>query len=145
VASQTVPVWITIASSLSVGSFIGSLISQLLSTRQRRREWIKDNKKQEWRELISTLSKSFRYILNNSFGLISDEQERGIFQADFEATSAIEDRIFIAHQIQRENISERWRLLVAEKDWSRMLEYWNSLHKALVMAAHEDLNIKEHN
>src|SRR5260370_41673273 len=42
--------------------------------KQRRREWLRDCKKQEWRELISTVSRSVRYILDNSFGVVSGEQ-----------------------------------------------------------------------
>jgi len=149
VNQTTVPLWVTIVSSLSVGSFLGGVITQLLSSRQRRKEWVKDNKKQEWRELLSTLSQSFHHLVNYSPGngivAISGEQEKGLLQADVEAVSVISDRIFIASQLGRENVRERWRLLVAENDWSRMVEYWNSLHGTLIAAAHKDLDIREHN
>lgn len=139
---QTVPLWLTIVSSLSVGSFVGGLITQLFSSRQRHQEWLKDNKRQEWRELISTLSQSFHYLRNNTgFGIISGEQERGALEADAEARRAIESRIFVVHQIQRENVLERWQSLAAEKDWSKMVHDWNSLHGTLVAAAHKDLGI----
>jgi hypothetical protein len=143
---QTVPLWVTIASSLSVGSFIGGLISQLLSSRQRHQEWVKDNKKQEWRELISALSQSFHYIQNFSgYGIaIGGDIQKELVQADVEARRAIESRIFIAHQIRHENVLERWQLLSGEKDWPRMVEFWNSLHSALIAAAHKDLDVKEH-
>jgi hypothetical protein len=97
---QIVPLWITIAGIFGVGSLVGGLITQYLSSKQRHREWLKDNKKQEWRELISTLSRSVRYILDNSFGVVSGEQERGLLQANAEARSVIEDRILIAPQVQ---------------------------------------------
>jgi hypothetical protein len=57
--------------------------------------------------------------------------------------SLFSDRIFIASQLEKENIRERWRLLVAENDWSRMVEYWNSLHSTLIAAAHKDLDVRE--
>lgn len=139
---QTVPTWITIASSLSIGSFVGSLITLYFSSRQRRQEWIKDNKKQEWRELISTLSQSFHYIKNNSFGLVGGDQEKGCMEADAEARRAIESRIFVWHGIQSENVRERWQLLAAEKDWGRMIQYWSELHATLIAAAHKDCGIK---
>ena len=72
---QTVPLWVTIASRLGVGSFV-------------------------------------------------------------EARRAIDSRIFLAHQIRHENVLERWQLLSGEKDWPRMVEFWNSLHSALIAAAH---------
>lgn len=142
---QTVPLWVTIASSLSVGSFIGGLISQLLSSRQRHQEWVKDNKKQEWRELISALSQSFHHIQNFSgHGIaIGGDIQKEFVQADVEARRAIESRIFIAHQIRHANVLERWQLLSGEKDWARMVEFWNSLHSALIAAAHKDLDVNE--
>jgi hypothetical protein len=149
VNQTSIPLWATILSIFGFGSFFGGVITQLLSSRQRRKDWVKDNKKQEWRELISTLSQSFHHLKNYSPGngivAISGEQEKGLLEADAEARRGIESRIFVAHQIQRENVLERWQLLAGEKDWSRMVEYWNSLHATLIAAAHKDLDIKERN
>lgn len=50
-------------------------------------------------------------------------------EADADARRAIESRIFIAAQVYDENVLE---------------QYWNSLHAALIAAAHHDLDIKEH-
>jgi hypothetical protein len=126
-----------------VGVVIGATMQYWLSRsaeKQRQQEWLRDNKKQEWRELISTVSRSVRYILDNSFGLMGGEQQKGLVQANSEARSVIEDRIFIAHQVQSENILERWQLFAAEHDFSRMVEYWNHLHDDLVVAAQRDLD-----
>ena len=145
-SGQTVPLWVTIASSLSVGSFLGGLISQCLSTRQRHQEWVKDTKKQEWRELIGALSQSFHYLKNYSRGYelaaLSGEQRKGLFEADADARRAIESRIFIAPRVYHENVLERWQLLAAEKDWNKMVGHWESLHGALILAAHKDVGIK---
>jgi hypothetical protein len=108
---------------------------------QRQREWLRDNRKQEWRELISALSRNARYILDNSFGLISGEQEKRIVQANADARSVIEDRIFIAPQVQSGNILEQWQLFAVEEDFSRMVDHWNHLHEDLVAAAHKDLGM----
>lgn len=143
---QRVPLWVTIVSSLSVGSFLGGLISQFLSTSQRHQEWVKDNKKQEWRELIGALSQSFHYLKNHSpgYGLvaISGDQQKGLLEADADARRAIESRIFIAPQVYHENVLERWHLIAAEEDWNKMVGHWESLHGTLILAAHKDLGIK---
>ncbi len=131
-----------------VGVVIGATMQYWLSRsaeKQRQREWRRDNKKQEWRELISTLSRSVRYILDNSpehLTAIGGEQQKGLVQANAEARSVIEDRIFIAHQVQSGNILERWQLFASEHDFSRMVEYWNHLHDDLVATAHKDFGIK---
>ena len=141
--TQMVASWMAILGSLGVGTFIGSLITLHLTSKQRREEWVKDNKKQEWRELIGTLSESFHYLKNYSgyARAIGAEQQKGVLEADAEARRVIESRIFIAHQIQSENVLERWQLLAAEKDWSQMVEYWNSLHGSLLVTAHKGLGI----
>jgi hypothetical protein len=132
--------WTTIANTIAAFG-VGSIITLLITIWQRHREWVKDNKKQEWRELISSLSQSFHYLKNYGFGIIGGEQQKGLLEADAEARRAIESRLFVAHQIKRENVLERWQLLAAERDWSRMVEYWNLLHGTLVAAAHKDLGI----
>ena len=141
VSWTTIP-WATIANTIAAFG-VGSIVTLLITIWQRHREWVKDNKKQEWRELISSLSQSFHYLKNYSgYGIaIGGEQQKGLVEADAEARRAIESRLFVAHQIQRENVLERWQLLAAEKDWSRMIEYWNSLHGTLVTAAQKDLGI----
>lgn len=70
------------------------------------------------------------------------EQEKRVMEADSEARSTIQDRIFIHNMIQNEKILERWQLIAAEKEINRFLKYWNDLHKTLVDAAHRDLKIK---
>jgi hypothetical protein len=142
---QVIPFWLTILGILGIGSFLGNVITLYVSWILRRKEWLRDSKKQEWRELISTLARSVHYILGNSPGhliAVSGEQEKGVLHANVEARSVIEDRIFIAHQLRRGNILERWQLLVNEGDFSRMAEYWDHLHTDLVAAAHKDCGVK---
>jgi hypothetical protein len=143
---QVIPFWLTVVGSLGIGAFLGNLIALYFSSIQRRREWLRDSKKQEWRELISALSRSVHYILEYSpdyLRAIGPEQQKGLVQANTEARSVIEDRIFIAHQMQSGNILERWQLFSAEHDFSRMVEYWNHLHSDLVAAAQKDCGVKD--
>lgn len=144
--TQIVVSWLTIAGSLGIGSSVGSFIALYFTVKESRKDWVKDNKKQEWRELISTLSQSFHYYKDHApvyATVVRGEEEKALLEADAEARRAIESRIFIADQIQRENVLERWQLLAAEKDWSRMVEYWDSLHSSLLVAAHKDLGIED--
>ena len=116
---QVISFWLT---TLGLGSLLGTVATLIVSSRQRRKEWLRDSKKQEWRELISTLARSVHYILDNSPGhliAVSGEQQKGVLQANAEARSVIEDRIFIAHQMQSGNILERWGLLVNEVPQAR--------------------------
>jgi hypothetical protein len=147
--------WSSLIGGLGIGSLIGGLVQQYVSAKQRHREWIKDNKKQEWRELIAVLSKSVHRILQNTPDLrfepiegivaISGEQEKRLLEeyleADLEARRTIEDRLFISSCVKSENVLERWQLIAAEKDSARIVGHWNHLHTALVDFAHKDLDI----
>jgi hypothetical protein len=144
--------WPSLIGGLGVGSLIGGLVQQYFSAKQRHREWVKDNRKQEWRELIAVLSQSVHRILQNTPDLrfdgivaIDGKQEEQLLEAyleaDLEARRIIEDRLFISSRVQSENVLERWQLIAAEKDSARILEYWNHLHSALVDFAHKDLGI----
>jgi hypothetical protein len=150
--------WSSLIGGLGIGSLIGGLVQQHFSAKQRHREWVKDNRKQEWRELIAVLSQSVHRILQNTPDLrfdltvegivaISGEQEKQLLEAnleaDLEARRIIEDRLFISTWVRSENLLERWQLIAAEKDSSRIVDYWNDLHTALVDSAHKDLDIKE--
>jgi hypothetical protein len=107
---QIIPFWLTIFGTLGFGSFLGTVVTLYVSWILRRKEWLRDGKKQEWRELISTLARNVHYILDNSPGhliAVSGEQQKGVLQANAEARSVIEDRIFIAHQMRSGNILER--------------------------------------
>ena|SRR6266849_8305187 len=144
--------WSSLIGGLGIGSLIGGLVQQYFSAKQRHREWVKDNRKQEWRELIAVLSQSVHRILQNTHDLrfdgivaIDGKQEEQLLEAyleaDLEARRIIEDRLFISSRVQSENVLERWQLIAAEKDSARILEYWNHLHSALVDFAHKDLGI----
>lgn len=133
----------------ALGPLIGISVGAYFTRAWQRKQWTLESKKTEYRELLSTLSRSVRCILNNSPGLwgggpyvVTGEQEKNVMEADTEARSTIEDRVFIHNAIENEKVLEHWQLLVAEKEIIRFLEYWRSLHKILIDIAQKDLGIK---
>ncbi len=111
-------------------------------------QWTLENKKAEWRELISILTRSARSLADNSPlagqyvpHVTTAEIERRISEADVQARAAIQDRIFIAKRLETENILERWGLLAAKDEAGAIWDAWTELHDALLKAAHEDLEI----
>src|SRR5260370_2567513 len=99
--------WSSLIGALGIGSVIGGLVTQYFSAKQLHREWVKDNKKQEWRELIAALSQSLHRILQHTPDLrldgivaISGERETQLLEAYLEAyleaRSIIQDRLFIS-------------------------------------------------
>ena len=136
----------------AVGPLVGLLFGWVLTRSWQKTQWTLESKKIEYQELLSILSRSVRRIMANSphlwsegFAVTSaDNEARQVSEANDEARSAIEDRIFIYTTIQSEKILERWGLIagVREEGIVKFLEYWKALHKTLVHAAHKDLGIK---
>jgi len=93
-----------------VGPLVGVMLGSYLSLRNQRKQWVLDNKKQEYRELLTTLSEAcgeiitFRSMMVQSPGakLVCDEAIKKV------ATVMI-DRIFIAREVQKIKLVERWR------------------------------------
>ena len=130
-----------------IGPLIGVLIGAWLTRSWQRKQWALENKKAEWRELISTLSESFRCIVKNwPHGVItavSREDARETLEAEVAGQRIIEDRIFIDTQLRERQIHDRWALLVGERDFNRVCNYWKDLRNDLVRMAHKDLHIKD--
>jgi len=124
---------------------LGVLVGALAARYWQAKQWKLDAKKTEYRELLSALSKSTRCLLHYTFlgGPIvtNAEDERRIYEADVTARGTIQDRIFIAAQVQEENILERWQLMAGEKDGSRLVQYWQDMHATLIRLARKDLGI----
>jgi hypothetical protein len=112
-----IPWWVTIAGSFGIGGFVGNLISSWLSSRSQKRNWEKDSKKQEWRELIDALREALRVMMEHRYGsyvdgLITSAEDvhyRG--EAIRKAYVAIGDRIFIVKKVRASGISDRWAAL----------------------------------
>jgi hypothetical protein len=130
--------------------FAGNFLIQRQLKSWQREQWILDSKKAEWKELIGTLCRSARSMLKD-FPFAAYEIETSDkrmtemlnlwVDEDSEAEKTIQDRIFIADRVQKEDILNRWRKVVSERDVNRFEKGWNELHAALVKAALDDLKI----
>jgi hypothetical protein len=110
-----IPVWLTFVSIFAgifgIGSIAGSLITQYVLTKQRHREWVKDNKKLEWRELIDKMDT----CLSRTQGAFKHPlAERLTNPFNYMATLGIgsgvmNDRIFIAETLKKSGITQKWR------------------------------------
>lgn len=113
-----IPIWITIAGSLGVGTVLGTLLSYFLTSRLQRRDWIYDNRKLEWRELIDELHScmqlmgaAFRW--KGSVGSLEDRaaERTQISRAIVRGSQVIRNRIFIADVLTKHGIADRWNKL----------------------------------
>jgi len=99
-----------------VGPLIGVALGSWLTTRNQRKHWIADNKKDEYRELLRVLNASTKTISNfhAQMGFRSGEEERKTEEAKDEALIAIETRLFIRDEILKIKLRERWLYAIRE-------------------------------
>jgi len=93
--------------------------------RWQRRQWLLDNRKQEWSEVIGTLTKCFprielaRAAAPNVFATATAQwvarQEDGRW-ALLEAWSVINSRLFITEVLEKENVKEGWKEIEVVSD-----------------------------
>jgi hypothetical protein len=127
-------------------AFGGNFVLLLRSQSHQRKQWILDNKKSEWRELISTLCRSARSIMHNhpwGVGTIAGPQAKLADAADDEARMVIQDRLSIADVMRKENVFELWDRGIAKDDVRLFWADWKDLHATLVKAARKDLGLKD--
>ena len=94
-----------------VGVVIGALLTHFLTDRSERRRWLANNKRAEFRELLTAVNQSFTTILalsKNQPFFHDDERERDLLLAETNAARAIADRIFIADEVGKLKLMDRW-------------------------------------
>ncbi len=153
--------WYSLIGGLGIGSAIGSLATQYFAAKARRQEWLKDNKKLEWRQPIDETDRSIDWM-RHAF-------ERGVARAasdpliDYMAgmavgTTVVCNRIFIADVLKKSGITAKWWELagyVSSVDSPRGPEQKgglptmngyntkaNALREELIRVSREDLGIK---
>jgi len=93
----------------SVGPLVGVIICAMLTRVWDRRKWINENRKQEYRELLTTLTSACTALIDNAQALVQSPAEQ-IFARDeyFKSLRVLQDRIFIAEEIGKMNLFDRW-------------------------------------
>jgi hypothetical protein len=113
---------ISLIAALGVGGLIGAITTAVLTRKREHQRWILDNKKLEWRELIDTLHAAL-FQMGYAFQemrVYKPGEEGDVQSAVSKGSRVIRDRIFIADAIQRHQVLEQWKELVAYIDaiWS---------------------------
>lgn len=102
--------WLSIVSALGVGSLVGSLLAIWLNTRQQHRQWVNENKKAEYRELLDVLFQSVSVVSENRPN-IKDFNRIPIGEAMLRLSRVFADRIFIADAVKESKADEDFKQL----------------------------------
>ena len=128
-------VWATIILAIwaAVGPLVGIYVGHHLLRSQHRRQWLADNRIQEWREVITTLNKSL--VLITQFDAVRDlstiEEKVAAMPAVLDARalalSVLSNRIFIAKEVRHHKMFDKWKKAVEEFDGHHDAEKFGTL------------------
>src|SRR5437764_34695 len=87
-----------------VAALAGAITNSLLARSSQRQQWIRDKKMQEYRELLDGLALVIKVVMEMDAEAIRGMSKKNspiIWESLFESVRVVQDRIFIAHAIQR--------------------------------------------
>jgi len=98
-----------------IGPLIGVFVGSWLTTKGQHKHWLLDNKRAEYRKLLTTLSACGSYFVT-LFGMepvvLSPGEQRKLAKMADRSPNVIYNRLFIAGEMKRLNIMNRWVLMV---------------------------------
>jgi hypothetical protein len=92
-----------------VGPFLGILIGAYIADRSTRKHWFADNKKQEYRELVTALVSAFNAMVRRIESPQNTESLQPLVEKEDLALITISDRLFIREEVARLKILSRWQ------------------------------------
>jgi hypothetical protein len=85
-------------------------MGQRMARTTQREQWLRDCRKEEFKELLSVLTKSFATISDGYSSFVqTSETQIAIRDAALNALTTIRDRIYISEDVKRLNIYKLWR------------------------------------
>jgi hypothetical protein len=93
------------------GPLVGVLIGAYVANRNQRKHWIADSKKQEYRELLTALTRAFGGIVQvRGPGIVALQpaDQRAYSEMETEALQTIRDRLFISDEVKQMDLLNRW-------------------------------------
>lgn len=142
---MTTQEWSLIVAGVGVlGGLAGAWTNHYLARSSRRDEWGREKKMQEYRELLTAISKVELLAIRNQ-GVMSGEEEREQERCEIEAWTIMRDRIFIANVVNEGSVRVRWVKLAGNYRKDRNLLAFvggcANLRKDIMTFAFKDLGI----
>ncbi|MGH9689286.1 MAG: hypothetical protein ACRD5K_19635 [Candidatus Acidiferrales bacterium] len=117
-------VWGTIRSAWpALGPLVGIFIGVFLTTRTQKRQWIRDNKRTEYRELLTTIADAggkFVVYYGIEPVVLTPSEQFEVGETARTSVDVIYNRLFIAKAVEELGIQKRWEkaisLLRANRD-----------------------------
>jgi hypothetical protein len=128
------------------GPLVGVLIGAYIANRNQRMQWIEDNKKEEYREVLAAMNKTIAAYVNAGFAANDlTEWHNANPHIRVSLEEVMESRLFIAGVLKRLDLDKRFfealDTLVDARDRPGFLKEVDMLCNALREAASEDIGL----
>jgi hypothetical protein len=100
-----------------IGPPAGIVLGSWLATRNQRRQWLLDNKRAEYRELLTTIAEAggkFVVFYGMQPVVATGEERFMIGETARTSVDVIYNRLFIADEVEKLNIQRRWEGAISE-------------------------------
>jgi hypothetical protein len=93
-----------------LGVLIGTLVGAYIADRNQKKRENTNSKKDEYRELLSTLTQASRKIADFHGPVVdhSPDEERAYYEAKEKALIVMDSRLFITSEIEKIDLRSRW-------------------------------------
>ena len=91
------------------GVVVGAGLTYLFSRSKEHEQWLRDNRKEEYRELLSAISEAFLIVHKYGSGPFGPLENQGIVESvKHKSFRILHDRIFIADELKKADIRSKW-------------------------------------
>lgn len=100
----------------AVGPLAGVLVGAFIANRNQRKNWLLDNKRSEYRKLLTTISDAgskFIVFYGAEPVVASGKQQFAIGETARKSVDVIYNRLFIADRVIKLNIEKRWEAAIS--------------------------------
>ena len=132
-----------IVAGLGIGGTLGGIVvGHFLTKSWQREQWLLDCRKEEFRELLKVLTRSFATIcFYSGMRVMVGDEKKAQEAAQTDAQTTIRDRIYIADDIARLDIYKIWRKATDEFQQDRVYIAFSekyALIRAMIIKAATD-------
>lgn len=100
-----------------LGPLVGVLIGGYITTRTQKKQWVRDNKRTEYRELLTTIADAGgKFVV--FYGMVpvvaTPSEQFSIGETARTSVDVIYNRLFVAKEIEELGIQRRWENAISE-------------------------------
>lgn len=113
-----------------IGPLVGILLGSWLTTRSQHRHWHLDNKRSEYRELLTSLADAGSKLLvfwGRNPVVATAEEHFMIGETARQSVDVIYNRLFIADEINKLDVLKRWEAAIDELRSNRNIDAFGQL------------------